>query len=72
MDAVREWQDHPLKKSYANMYLDAIRVKAKEEEKSCGNSIYAVRYTNAREPKFPPNRRITSCVQFKEFASIKT
>jgi transposase-like protein len=40
MDEVREWQNRPLEKSYAIMYLDAIRVKAKQEGKSCVKSVY--------------------------------
>jgi transposase-like protein len=37
---VKEWQNRPLEKSYAIMYLDAIRVKAKQEGKSCTKSVY--------------------------------
>ena len=37
---VKEWQNRPLEKSYAIMYLDAIRVKAKQEVKSCTKSVY--------------------------------
>jgi transposase-like protein len=33
MDEVREWQNRPLERSYAIMYLDALRVKAKQEGK---------------------------------------
>jgi transposase-like protein len=40
MDEVREWQNRPLEKSYAIMYLDAIRVKAMQEGKSCTKSVY--------------------------------
>jgi transposase-like protein len=35
LEYVREWQDRPLEKSYAIMYLDALRVKGKMEGKSC-------------------------------------
>src|SRR5215475_7999791 len=34
LDEVREWQSRPLEKSYAIVYLDALRVKGKEEGKS--------------------------------------
>lgn len=40
MDEVREWQNRPLEKSYAIIYLDAIRVKARQEGKSCTKSVY--------------------------------
>jgi transposase-like protein len=40
MDEVREWQNRPLEKSYAIIYLDAIRVKARHEGKSCTKSVY--------------------------------
>jgi len=31
LEEVREWQSRPLEKSYAIMYLDALRVKGREE-----------------------------------------
>ena len=40
MDEVREWQNRPLEKSYAIMYLDALRVKSREDGKSCIKSVY--------------------------------
>ena len=40
IDEVREWQNRPLEKSYAIVYLDALRVKAKEDGKSCMKSVY--------------------------------
>jgi transposase-like protein len=41
MEEEREWQNRSLEKFYAIMYLDAIRVKAGEEGKSCTKSVYA-------------------------------
>jgi len=40
MEEVREWQSRALEKSYAIMYLDAIRVRAKQDGKSCEKSVY--------------------------------
>jgi len=40
IDEVREWQSRPLEKSYAIVYLDALRVKAREDGKSCMKSVY--------------------------------
>ncbi len=40
IDEVREWQNRPLEKSYAIVYLDALRVKTKEDGKSCMKSVY--------------------------------
>jgi transposase-like protein len=40
LDEVREWQNRPLEKSYAIMYLDALRVKGREDGKSCMKSVY--------------------------------
>jgi transposase-like protein len=40
IEEVREWQNRPLEKSYAIVYLDALRVKAKEDGKSCAKSVY--------------------------------
>jgi transposase-like protein len=39
MEEAKEWQNRPLEKSYAIMCLDAIRVKAKQEGKSCTKSV---------------------------------
>jgi transposase-like protein len=39
LDEVREWQNRPLEKSYAIVYLDALRVKSREGGKSCGKSV---------------------------------
>jgi transposase-like protein len=38
MDDVREWQNRQLEKSYAIVYLDALRVKSKDG-KSCNKSV---------------------------------
>ena len=40
MEEVREWQNRPLEKTCAIMYLDAIRVKAKQDGKRCTKSVY--------------------------------
>jgi transposase-like protein len=40
LDEVREWQNRPLEKSYAIVYLDALRVKSREDGKSCNKSVY--------------------------------
>jgi len=40
LEEVREWQNRPLEKSYAIVYLDAIRVKGKEDGKSCMKCVY--------------------------------
>jgi len=35
-----EWQNRQLEKSYAIVYLDALRVKGKSDGKSCTKSVY--------------------------------
>jgi transposase-like protein len=40
MEEVREWQSRPLDSSYAIVYLDALRVKSKEDGKSSTKSVY--------------------------------
>jgi transposase-like protein len=40
MDEVREWQQRRLDTSYVIVYLDALRVKSKQEGKSCEKSVY--------------------------------
>jgi transposase-like protein len=40
MEEVKEWQSRPLEKSYAIVYLDALRVKSKQDGKSCTKSVY--------------------------------
>ena len=40
LEEVREWQNRPLEKSYAIVYLDAIRIKAREDGKSCNKCVY--------------------------------
>ena len=40
LDEVKEWQSRPLEKSYPIVYLDAIRVKGREDGKSCLKSVY--------------------------------
>jgi transposase-like protein len=39
LEEVREWQNCPLEKSYAIMYLDALCVKSREDGKSCNKSV---------------------------------
>ena len=40
LEEVREWQNRPLEKSYAVVYLDALRIKGREDGKSCMKSVY--------------------------------
>ena len=40
LEEVREWQNRPLEKSYAIVYLDALRVRSREDGKSCNKSVY--------------------------------
>jgi transposase-like protein len=40
LEEVKEWQNRPLEKSYAIVYLDALRVKSREDGKSCNKSVY--------------------------------
>jgi transposase-like protein len=40
MEEVKEWQNRQLDKSYAILYLDALRVKSKQDGKSCTKSVY--------------------------------
>jgi transposase-like protein len=42
LDEVKEWQNRPLDKSYAIVYLDALRVKGRTDGKSCLKSVYTV------------------------------
>jgi len=46
LEDVREWQNRPLEKSYAIMYLDALRVKGKTDGKSCQKSVYTALAVN--------------------------
>jgi len=46
LEDVREWQNRPLEKSYAIVYLDAIRVKGREDGKSCLKSVYTALAVN--------------------------
>ena len=39
LEEVREWQNRPLEKSYAIVYLDALRVKSREDGKSVNKSV---------------------------------
>jgi transposase-like protein len=40
LEDVKEWQNRQLEKSYAIVYLDALRVKSKQDGKSCTKSVY--------------------------------
>jgi transposase-like protein len=40
MDEVKEWQNRRLDRSYPILYLDALRVKSKQDGKSCTKSVY--------------------------------
>ena len=42
MKDVREWQNWPLDKFYVIVYLDALRIKSRENGKSCEKSVYVV------------------------------
>ncbi len=46
LEDVREWQSRPLEKSYAIVYLDALRVKGKTDGKSCQKSVYTALAVN--------------------------
>ena len=46
LDEVREWQNRPLEKSYPILYLDALRVKGREDGKSCLKSVYTALAVN--------------------------
>ncbi|GHT91587.1 hypothetical protein FACS1894140_2410 [Spirochaetia bacterium] len=39
LEEVKEWQNRQLEKSYAIVYLDALRVKTKQDGKSCTKSV---------------------------------
>jgi transposase-like protein len=52
LDDVKEWQNRPLEKSYAIVYLDALRVKGREDGKSRMKSVYValgVNYEGKKE-----------------------
>jgi transposase-like protein len=40
LEEVREWQQRSLEKCYAIVYLDALRIKGKQDGKSCTKSVY--------------------------------
>jgi putative transposase len=46
LEEVREWQSRPLEKSYAIVYLDALRVKGKTDGKSSQKSVYTALAVN--------------------------
>jgi len=52
LDEVKEWQNRPLEKSYPILYLDALRVRGREDGKSCMKSVYialAVNFEGKKE-----------------------
>jgi len=46
LEEVREWQNRPLEKSYAIVYLDALRIRGREDGKSCMKSVYTALAVN--------------------------
>jgi transposase-like protein len=40
IEDVHEWQKRPLERSYAFVYLDAVRIKCREEGKSLNKAVY--------------------------------
>jgi transposase-like protein len=46
MDEVKEWQNRRLEKSYAILYLDALRVQSRQDGKSCTKSLYVALAVN--------------------------
>src|SRR5215469_15605402 len=46
LDEVREWQNRPLENSYAIVYFDALRIRGKEDGKSCMKSVYTALAVN--------------------------
>jgi transposase-like protein len=40
MEDAKDWQSRPLAKSYAIVYLDALRVNSRQDGKSCQKSVY--------------------------------
>jgi len=46
LEEVREWQSRPLEKAYTIVYLDAIRVRGKEDGKSCLKAVYTALAVN--------------------------
>ena len=50
-DEVREWQNRPLDKSYPIVYLDALRIKARNDGRSCTKSVYLALGVNSEGHK---------------------
>jgi transposase-like protein len=46
IDEVREWQNRALERTYAIVYLDALRVKGKMDGKGCLKSVYTALAVN--------------------------
>ena len=46
LEEAREWQGRPLEKSYAIAYLDALRVKSREDGKSVNKSVHVAMGVN--------------------------
>jgi len=51
LEEVREWQNRSLEKTYPIMYLDALRVKGKDDGKSCMKSVYVALAVNFEAQK---------------------
>ena len=51
IDEVRDWQNRPLDKSYPIVYLDALRIKAKNDGRSCTKSVYLALGVNSEGHK---------------------
>jgi transposase-like protein len=51
MEDVKEWQGRALEKSYAIVYLDALRVNSRQDGKSCQKSVYAAPGVNFEEKR---------------------
>jgi len=51
MEEVKEWQSRRLDKSYPILYLDALRVKSKQDGKSCTKSVYVALGVNMEGQK---------------------
>ncbi|MDR1306316.1 MAG: IS256 family transposase [Treponema sp.] len=59
LEEVKEWQNRPLESSYAIVYLDALRVKSRQEGKSRVKSVYAALGVNFEGKKEVLGQRIS-------------
>jgi len=58
LDEVKEWQNRPLEKSYAILYLDALRVKSREDGKSCMKSVCELKFDVALGVNFEGQKEV--------------